>query len=753
MHYKEQTWTPRHLPDNIKSHQTRSLKDHLEGTYNLAKFLSERNRVPVDLEKLKWVCWTHDLGKIKPDFQETLEKKEKSGKVPHAEHSSWFTLAATHDLMCAEAVRRHHSHICGYNGISSYWAHDDMTAKKIHGTCRKLIPDWSYMLPQDDIFNFVYSLPVEEKAFLEEYWLRFKTLFSLFITADRMDAMKIQNIDGAFIPDWKPKTFSTATPLDSWRSEVRRLCVEAADNMDIPGIYTLSLPTGSGKTLIGLEIAYRWAKKKGLSNIIYALPFISIVEQNAQVASEVFGEESVQEDHSFVYVTDDEAEEPIPEKRMQSFFRYWNSPVVVTTLAQLWRSIFGAKANESMNFHRLSNAVVILDEPQAIDAKLWKGFSKILNLVSERLNTTFLLMTATKPYDINGQELAPVEAVARRPYKTRYKCQYIDGVHELEKLPSLLEGNIKRLYNASGLVVLNAKESAFKAYSMLKDILGQNAPVLFLSGWVAPKHRKEILKKLHNLEEAKKQRYLISTQVVEAGVDLDFEWVFRDLGPLDSIVQVAGRCNRHFSMMKELGEVLIAEMKDKTGKTILNGSKVYGSVLIDTTKKILAEKPVFDEQDTIEMVNKYFGILHEEALKADALDTSIQNGEWGSLPELIEDRQYSKQVSLYIELDDNLQKLLKELSSMTRSLENVSRARNIARKLQMYRIDVPLKHITAWKDKLRTNFISDTSQTILEEQQEEKQREKGGYILHKEGIGTVYRMDCGFVPPDCVELQ
>lgn len=732
----ERTWSPGFLPGDLESHLERPLRDHLEGTYNLAKLLSERNRVPVDREKLKWVCWTHDLGKAHCSFQKYLQGK--GSKFRHAEPSSWFTLAVTNDLVCSEAVRRHHSSICSCDESKSYWAGDDFKVENINDSLKEILPNWPFELSEAKLKELAFELLLGEKKHLED-WLRFRTLYSLFITADRMDAMRVKSIDSAFIPDWKPKTFSAVTPLDSWRSEVRRLCVEAADNMDMPGIYTLSLPTGSGKTLIGLEIAHNWAKKKGLSNIIYALPFISIVEQNAQVASEVFGKENIQEDHSLAYVTDDEAEEPRPEKRMQSFFRYWHSPIVVTTLVQLWKAIFGSGANESMNFHRLSNSVVILDEPQAIRPQLWKEFGRVLDFLSKRLNVTFLLMTATKPHIAEGKELAPSEAVYSRPYRTRQKCQFIAGVHEIGDLPLLLKDSIKRLCEGSGLVVLNTKRSALRAYNMLKGILGQSAPVLFLSRWMAPKHRKEVLERLISLEKNGQKRYLVSTQVVEAGVDLDFEWVFRDLGPLDSIIQVAGRCNRHFSM-KEPGEVVIAELKDQE-KNKSFSRYVYDDVLLLASREILSKMPLFDEQDTVEMVDEYFSLILE-GLKSDPIWEDIERGLWDSLPELINERN-SKEVPLYVELDDDLRGLLDELSNITRGFENLDRARNIVRKLQMYRIDVPKESIERWDKRVKSNFIIDGELPILYELPK-----GGGWFLSKEGLGTVYSMDCGFVPPD-----
>ena len=194
---------------------------------------------------------------------------------------------------------------------------------------------------------------------------------------------------------------------------LRKPCIQKAKDVRGPGVYTLTLPTGAGKTLTGLAIAHEWAIGFGCKSIIYGLPFISIVEQTASVAKEVFGNVNVQEDHSLAYGkghdedTADYSKETVAWKKMSTLFRFWREPVVLTTLVHLWDALFNPKANRTMNFHRLSNAVVILDEPQTISPRFWKGFGQVLSYLSQKWNTFFLLMTATQPQIASHRELAP----------------------------------------------------------------------------------------------------------------------------------------------------------------------------------------------------------------------------------------------------------------------------------------------------------------------------------------------------------
>jgi len=391
-----------------------------------------------------------------------------------------------------------------------------------------------------------------------------------------------------------------------------------------------------------------------------------------------------------------------------------------------------------VNFHKLSKAVVILDEPQAIRPQLWKGFGKVLSFLSSRLGTTFLLMTATKPHIVEGEELAPQGVMTARPCKSRYKCRFLDGVHNLDDLPLMLKRNIKKLHEGSGLVVLNTKRSALKAYEMLKDTLGNKAPVFFLSRWMTPKHRKEILRKVIQMERENDIRYLVSTQVVEAGVDLNFDWVFRDLGPLDSIIQVAGRCNRHF-LKEDPGDVLVAELKDlEMNKSF--SRYVYDDVLLIASREILGQRSLFEEQDTVEMVDAYFSAILD-GLMPEPVWEDMEKGAWSDLPELIERKNY-RDIPLYVELDTKLKELLDEFFSMGKKLDNLIRIRGITRKLQEYRIEVPAKDIDKWRKDLKSNFIIEGESPILYELPNGL-----GWFLSKEGLETVYSMESGFIPP------
>ncbi|WP_040344811.1 CRISPR-associated helicase Cas3' [Aminomonas paucivorans] len=557
-------------------------------------------------------------------------------------------------------------------------------------------------------------------------------LLSLLVTADRMDALGVRSLESLPLA---PTTIPLPEPrreLDQWRRETHRDCLEqATQTFKGPGIYSLSLPTGAGKTRIGLDIALAYAQRIGAANLVYALPFIAIVEQNAAVARGLYGPEAVQEDHSLLETKRprqdrkvDSEDEGSPLRRMLSSFRYWNAPVTVTTFAHLWEALFDRRANGAMDFHRLAHAVVILDEVQSIPPQLWGDFGKVMELLVEKQHTTFLLLTATQPRIVPGAvELAPKHRHTLPALRHRYRV--FGGKRSIEDLPHLLEGFLDDPAS-SGLVVCNTKKSALAAYDLIRSLEEHRAPaekdgkpqkrkVLFLSRWMTPAHRALTLRILRRMERAGTPRLLVATQVVEAGVDLDFHWVFRDLGPLDSIVQVAGRCNRH-ARPDFVGTVLIAELENDRGKSF--SSFVYSPILLGHSRHFLGGNQTtlsdqrFDEPEMPERVQHYFDGVAENIKQGD-LWSGIQEGTWDCLPDLYEERRQEDLVTVYVERNGRPRQDLTELETLDKGLETLDRRRYLARRLRQWAIQVSREELRRWETALGSNFWGETP-TLLE---------------------------------------
>ena len=313
----------------------------------------------------------HDIAKSHPDFRRKLETGR--GRFGHAEPSSALVFNCTRDLLCAEAVRQHHTRLRNLGDVEKYWGNDwdyEETKRVIkelkwwpgaqevmNSVSKDKITSWKGLLGSEgdweEIIDHVDYYQVERGEFLTDDWLKLRLLYSLLVTADRYEAAVGNNIN--FLPLLLERAALNSyrkglsdKPLAGWRSKVREKVIANIDEQILqPGVYTLTLPTGAGKTLIGLELAMRIAERFRSSGIIYVLPFISLVEQNADVARTIFPEGCpVLEDH---YLSNFKIENMKNKgnsdqldqlQRFISFFRYWQSPVVVTTLAKMWDVLF-----------------------------------------------------------------------------------------------------------------------------------------------------------------------------------------------------------------------------------------------------------------------------------------------------------------------------------------------------------------------------------------------------------------------------
>lgn len=765
------------LLGDLKSHPNKKLSVHLENVAEISCLLADKYHVDINRELLNDIGWTHDLGKVDLRFQKYLDG-EGNG-VNHSQRSAWFTYSLNEDIWATEAVCRHHTHLFGTNELYSKWYPDDgnVTWENISKDMKQLIPNWPYLLDKKQFEKFETDIFSINEEIQEDDWFKLRTLYSLFITADRMDALGISKEDILSAdseiqlnPNFeKKKKHSLNEAVDNWRSEVQNICYEQASKITGPGVYTLTLPTGAGKTIAGFEIATLLSKRFETTGIIYALPFISIVEQTSNIAKSIFGEDAIQEDHSLIFsenkfgqsennndeieVEQNQTEEIKSEterpnysqnqqwSRMFELFRYWQKPIIITTLVHFWQVLFSSKANKTMNFHRLSNAIVIIDEPQGIAPEFWQELGEMFAYISEKYQTFFILMTATQPFFPSlseNNELAPPNTTFP---KNRHNYKYLSDKYDLDNLITLLsDENIP--FEKSGAIVLNTKASALNAYHQLTNVVSDDE-IYFLSGWLTPKSKKRVLNKLKSAEQNRERRYLVTTQVVEAGVDLDFSWIFRDFAPLDSLIQVAGRCNRHG--VEESGTVLIAELQAKNKRGYC--SYVYSSTLLDSTRKFLNDKfpvGVFNELNIHNSISDYYQeIILNRKITPKPLLTSLKKGDWENLPPLIEDK--GVQVVLYVEEDECFMPILNSLLDGEWNLENRQEQKKLLGQLQQYAISIPLhtlKECLGVMSRFEFCGSNDPLYPIFGAETD--------WVLTKDAIGVegeFYNRKLGFIPP------
>lgn len=349
---------------------------------------------------------------------------------------------------------------------------------------------------------------------------------------------------------------SPSSPIDGLREEVYQHCLEAAGGPQ--GIYRIPAPTGSGKTLATGGFALHHARRHSLRRVIVAVPFMSITEQNASVYRgllDVEGEDPVVlEHHSGIDLDDDDAR-----KRWQRLAaENWDAPFVVTTTIRLFESLFSHKPAAMRRVHRLAGSVIVLDEVQALPDRLLIPIMSALRSLTQWFGATVVLASATQP---PFELLSPlrdvrIEDVIPQPkplYKALNRVRYR---WLIDPKPTMAQIAAQAAAEAQVLVVVNTTRDAARMHELMEE----HRPALHLSTRMAAAHRRDTLNKIKNLLADQQPVAVASTQLVEAGVDLDFPAGFRAIAPADSLLQAAGRVNR--SGRLPYGQVTIFDPED-----------------------------------------------------------------------------------------------------------------------------------------------------------------------------------------------
>lgn len=361
--------------------------------------------------------------------------------------------------------------------------------------------------------------------------------------------------------DKKISSFKDKRGINACRSEISEACRNVAENPK--KLYQLTVPTGSGKTLSSLRFAVHNAKKFKKKRIIYVAPFQSIVEQNADEIRKAVGmPEIVLEHHCNIVIENDEERE-----RYDRITEDWDSPIVVTTAVQFLNTLFAGKTSNVRRMHSLSYSVIIIDEVQALPVRVLELFNVAINFLTEFLDTTIVLCTATQPLldRLKRNRLRPVECMIEKSdfYRDRLRRTEIvnctsqkPGGMDIEDVTGFILEKVKKYKKV--LFIANTKACARKIYKKLKELCGEEIILHHLSTNMYPEHRREVLSQVRASLQKENLQICISTQLIEAGVDISFRCVIRSLAGLDNIVQSAGRCNRNKEL--SMGYVFLIHM-------------------------------------------------------------------------------------------------------------------------------------------------------------------------------------------------
>lgn len=401
----------------------------------------------------------------------------------------------------------------------------------------------------------------------------------------------------------------TETNIQKARKELSDMCEAFSDNPT--GIYRLNLPTGAGKTLSGIRFALAHAKKYNKSRIFYVAPLISIIEQNAKIIREAIGNEDIVLEHHSNLVVDSYDEEKLDIHEL--FSETWSAPVVITTLVQFLNTLFDGKTTAIRRFHSLCNSVVIIDEVQSVPTKMLSMFNLAINFLMKICNATILLCSATQPclestnHSMNISDKSVVPDVLKDKFLQIFRRTKIHnaGRFSLKTIPEKI--SMWSNENKSLLVVCNTKAEAKLLFTKLNNNV--EATCYHLSSGMCMAHRKDMFKSLKDELENGHKVICISTQVIEAGVDISFEAVVRFQAGIDNIVQTAGRCNRN-GESSEVGNVQVINCIDEelTYLSEIKDAKMATTDLLTEYEKRPGD--FGDDLASDESVNYYYHSLY-----------------------------------------------------------------------------------------------------------------------------------------------
>jgi CRISPR-associated endonuclease/helicase Cas3 len=522
----------------------------------------------------------HDLGKYSHEFQAYL-RAASAQSDPHSEDVGTSLGRVDH----SSAGAQHSSKSASLGPLMSYIIAGHHAGlpdgiPELRGRLFKLIPEWESRCPDMGKTGELSAPPLSPSeasppgAFRLAFFLRM--VFSALVDADflcteafmspdrtalrsswpddvlgRMEEVLERHLDGFGTPQNK---------VDVERLHVRRACESAAD-ME-PGFFDLTVPTGGGKTLASLLFALRHARKHGLRRVVCVIPFTSIIEQNADVYRDLFKELSVELGQDIVL----EHHSNLQPERETTINRLaaenWDSPLVVTTNVQLFESLFACRTSRCRKLHRLTKSVIILDEAQALPVHLLRPILLAMRCLVHDCRSSIVLCTATQPAleQREGFDLGIPTTSIRPIIKDRVRLYNNLRRTRGEVLgPQTNNELMSRVLAESGgsLVVVNTTKAAREFYDQLSST-GINR--FHLSARMCPEHRSNVLKKIKWLLAEKQPFTLVSTQLIEAGVDISFPAVFRAECGLDSLAQAAGRCNRNGELRDEAGAEILGRV-------------------------------------------------------------------------------------------------------------------------------------------------------------------------------------------------
>lgn len=658
--------------DEETTEGSKLLKDHIYGVwenvriqfYDSVRFQYSSNELH---ELLKHIVTYHDLGKYTTYFQNYLLQKHPIDNTlkQHARLGGYVLFNFLKEkeqkkaLISLYLIFFHHSRLVALDDFAKMI---DSNAERVFEFQREDLQQRLSFIEKELRINKLSNLLkfpdskkirkeikiwVKRNENIEDYFL-INYLFSLLIEADKLDASETPLYLLKYVDDsWVDKRFSrpdlsgfgNLTGLPS--NELRNFCraevtshLEKEDVLD-QHIFTLTAPTGIGKTMTALDFALKLKAKirdqeKREPQIIYALPFINIIEQALDEYEKTLPNNKVRILGHYQFadvfgIQSDSDEERYHQKLMK--LDTWQGDIVITSFVQFFESLICNRNKLLKKFNHFAGSIIILDEVQILRLDQMPLIGATLFYLTKFLKARIILMTATKPkiFELAQQEILDKENEKVAPFELLTSHEKVFSLFERTALYPLLdqlqddkeERSQEFIYqifadkwkkDKSCLIVCNTVNRSIEVRNGIKEYLNENDlknPVCYLSTNIIPAHRLQRIQEIKNSIKNGESPILVATQVVEAGVDLDFNIGFRDLGPIDSIIQVAGRINRNNRRKRQNEPLYIVDFGEC--------QKIYGQLTYQQAKKALINQEKISESGYLQLIDKYFNDISDRS--------------------------------------------------------------------------------------------------------------------------------------------
>jgi CRISPR-associated endonuclease/helicase Cas3 len=630
-----------HTP-SVENPKWHGLVDHLKSVSRLAGSFA----LPFGAEEIAAALGRlHDLGKFSDSFQQYLLDchrgiRRQPGSAPHKQHGAMVLLDQMGELgqYLAPLVFGHHGGIPSVGALKNELMRSGVPVAEVASVQQRANSAGCGNGP-------LHGFNLPPLGSHEQAQLYFRFLFSALVDADALDTeahFQPAAAAGRIAPEWDPASLLKTLMTDSLRfaggphsavNEVRRDVLEScidAGAQNSPGFFNLTVPTGGGKTRSSLAFALSHAAVHGLRRVVYAIPFTSIVDQTAEAFRSLFPRMPglVLEHHSAVAAPErfglgsEDRVDPSDRWRLLAS-ENWDAPIVVTTTVQLFESLFSNQPGACRKLHRLAGSVLVLDEVQTIPSNLLQPILLTLRSLVETFGATVVLCTATQPSFEQGTRywsgIGPTVPIVPEE-KRRAHFDRLRRVRYRVETESLdwVDVAARMRENGSALCVVNARADALALMDAL-DPEDDDDAVFHLSTLMCGHHRRQVLATVRDRLARGLPTLLASTQVVEAGVDIDFPAVFRAMGPLDRIIQSAGRCNREG--LRPLEDSLVTVFEPRSGGT---PAGTY-AMAVDRTRRFLTrhvDSEGFAQVDDPTLVTAWFQDLYE-AIRDNTYDIRV----------------------------------------------------------------------------------------------------------------------------------